>query len=119
MTQATTNLGEIGAAGANASGLTPIDLPLQRDGGDWNLTGYSDEAIDVWDLRTKEAVATPGGITVQQLNPGVIRWTPDYSQYATGIYEARIRLSPNGGTSFEHSGLFRFAIGTAGNPTPP
>lgn len=119
MTQLISDLGEIGAVAPTPSGLTPIDLPLLRDGADWNLTGYSNEAIDVWDLRTRTAVATPGGVTIQQVDPGIVRWTPDYTQFDSGVYEARIRLSPNGGVSYEASGLFRFAIGAGATIPAP
>lgn len=113
MTQAITNLGEIGAAGPTRSGLTPIELPLLRDGATWNLTGYSNETIDVWDLRTRTAIGTPGGVTVTDAAAGVVQWTPAYANLPSGIYEARIRVSPDGGATFEASGLFRFSIGAS------
>lgn len=116
MTQIVSHLGEIGAAGATPAGLTPIDLPLLRDGAAWNLTGYTNPAIDVWDQRTRAAIAAPGAVAIQQANPGIIRWTPTYANLASGQYEARIRVSPNGGATFEPSGLFRFTIGAG--PTP-
>lgn len=112
MTQFFTDLGEIGAAGPTPAGLTPLDLPLLRDGETWNLTGYSNEAIDVWDLRTRIAIASPGAVQIQEpLADGVVRWTPNYANLPSGVYEARIRISPDGGTTFEGSGIFRFAIG--------
>lgn len=115
MSQTITSLGEIGAAGPTPSGLTPLDLPILRDGATWNLTGYSNETIDVWDLRTRATIATPGGVTIQTpLEDGVVRWTPNYANLPSGVYEARIRVSPDGGATFEGSGVFRFSIGAAG-----
>lgn len=114
MTQTITSLGEIGAAGGpTPSGLTPLDLPILRDGATWNLTGYDSPAIDVWELRTRSAIVTPGAVQIQDATNGVIRWTPDYSQFPSGIYEARIRVSPDGGGTYEASGLFRFSIGAS------
>lgn len=118
MTQIISSLGEIGASAPTPSGLTPIDLPLLRDGATWNLTGYSDEVIDVWDLRTLEPVATPGAVTIQDVENGVVRWTPDYSAFDSGVYECRIRLSPDNGLTFEPSGVFRFSIGGGPNIPP-
>ena len=116
MTQTITNLGEIGAAGAVGAVLQPIDLPILRDGGVWNLTGYSNPAIDVWELRTRIAIGSPGTIVIQDILLGVLRWTPAIANLPSGVYEARIRVSPNAGVDYEPSGLFRFAIGASANP---
>lgn len=113
--QQISDLGEIGATGPSPSGLTPLDLPILRDGATWDMTGYSDETIDVWDLRTRSLIATPGAVSIQDpAADGIVRWTPNYAALASGVYEARIRISPDGGTTFEGSGVFRFSIGAAG-----
>lgn len=112
MTQTITNLGEIGADGAM---LTPIDLPLQRDGGIWNLTGYTSPTIDVWELRTKAPVATPGTVSIETpVIDGIIRWLPIAASFPSGTYEARIKVTSGG--KVEPSGMFRFSIGAAENP---
>lgn len=112
MTQTITNLGEIGADGAM---LTPIDLPLQRDGGVWNLTGYTTPTIDVWELRSKVPIATPGTVSIETPEAdGVIRWLPIATAFESGVYEARIKVTTGG--KVEPSGLFRFSIGAAENP---
>lgn len=108
MTQTITNLGEIGA---DTAMLTPIDLPLQRDGAVWDLTGYTTPIIDVWELRTRSAVVSPGTVAIQDAATGVIRWTPTAASFASGVYEARIKVTLAG--KVEPSGLFRFSIGAA------
>ncbi len=116
MTQTITNLGEIGDAEIGGQAiLTPIDLPLLRDGATWDLTGYSNPAIKVWDLRTKAVVAGPGGVTIEDIPGGVIRWIPIANAFVSGVYEARIKITPSGGSP-EGSGLFRFSIGAADQP---
>ncbi len=112
MTQTITNLGEIGADGAM---LTPIDLPLQRDGAAWNLTGYVSPTIDVWELRSKVPITAAGTVSIEApAVDGVIRWLPTAASFPSGSYEARIKVTTGG--KVEPSGLFRFSIGAAENP---
>lgn len=115
MTQLITHLGEIGAASplGAASILKPLDLPILRDDATWNLTGYSNPAIDVWELRTRAQIVTPGSVAIQDAPNGIIRWTPIAANFPSGVYEARIRVSPDGGSTFEASGFFRFSIGAS------
>ena len=109
MPQLITNLGELGVAGAI---LRPLDLPLLRDGIAWDLTGYANEVIKVWDLRSRTEITSPG--TVSILTPetdGVVRWVPANSSFSeSGTYEAYIEML---GPSLEQevSGKFRFSLG--------
>ncbi len=115
MTQTITTLGEIGSAGPSPAGLTPLDLSILRDGATWDLTGYTDPAIDVWDLRTRAKIATPGPATIEDAATGTMRWVPVYANFPSGSYEARFRVSKDAGATFEGSGFFRFSIGAAEN----
>lgn len=105
------NLGEIGSQGSADAILKPIDLPLLRNGVTWVLTGYNAVEIEVWESRTREAIASPGSIAIQDTATGTVRWTPTAASYPSGSYEARIRLSNDAGVTWEPSGLFRFSIG--------
>jgi hypothetical protein len=107
MTQRISDLGEIGITGAM---LEPFDLPLLRDGAAWVLSTYTDPRIEVWELRTREAVASPGTIAIQEPATGIVRWTPASANYPSGTYEARI-IVKNAATNDEPSGKFRFSIG--------
>ncbi len=109
MTQRIADLGEIGITSAI---LEPFDLPLLRDGAVWDLsTGpYTDPRIEVWELRTRTAVATPGTIGIQDAAAGIVRWTPASANFPSGTYEARI-IVKNAATNDEPSGKFRFSIG--------
>ncbi len=109
MTQRIADLGEIGITGAI---LEPFDLPLLRDGATWDLSvgPYTDPRIEVWELLTRTAVATPGTITIEDAGGGIIRWRPASANFPSGTYEARI-IVKNAATNDEPSGKFRFSIG--------
>lgn len=107
MTQQVASLGEIGTPDAI---LTPLDLPLLRDGSAWDLTNYTNPRISIWDLRTKTAVASPGTISIQTAASGIVRYQPDPTNFTSGVYEARVTVENAGGDD-EHSGLFRFSLG--------
>lgn len=109
MVQRVTSLGEIGVAGQGV--LRPFDLTLQRAGAAWNLTGYTDPTIIIWDLRTRTALATPGTVTIEDAAAGTVRWTPGATvKTLSGTFEARIYATPSGGGDPEPSGLFRYTI---------
>lgn len=110
--QTITSLGEIGVTGAI---LTPFDLPILRNGATWDLTGYTNPQIEVWDLRTRTAVVSPGTATIQDAATGTMRWTPAAANFPSGIYEARF-LVTSGLGAVEPSGLFRFAVGASAHP---
>ena len=107
------NLGEIGTGGADPAILTPIDMPLLRNGVPWDLSQGPYNAIDfdVWELRERTTVASPGTIIILTPVLGIVRWTPVAASFASGVYEARIRLSVDAGVTWEPAGLFRFSIG--------
>ncbi len=109
MTQRIANLGEIGITGAI---LEPFDLPLLRDGAPWDLSvgPYTDPRLEVWELRTRVAIASVGTISIQDAAAGVVRWTPASANFPSGTYEARA-LVKNAATNDEPSGKFRFSIG--------
>jgi hypothetical protein len=106
------SLGEIGEIGADGrSILRPLDLPLLRNGAAWNLTGYTNVAIEVWDQRTRAKIASPGTVAITAPETaGIVRWTPNADAFTTGAFEARLRLSSDSGTTWQPSGLFRFSI---------
>jgi hypothetical protein len=114
MTTTVADLGEIGVTGAI---LTPIDLPLLRNGGTWDLSSYTNPRINVWDLRTRAAVASPT-TNIEIRSPataGVVRIELTAANYPSGTYEARITVEGPTGAD-ETSGLFRFHIGANENP---
>lgn len=107
MTKRIPDLGVIGTLDGN---LTPVEFTLTRNGAVWNLTGYTSPAIVVVDSLTKTAIVSPGTVTVTNAVSGIVRWIPNAAVIAvTGTYEARIYVTPAGGTP-EPSGLFRFSI---------
>jgi hypothetical protein len=115
MTQAIANLGEIGLAGTGT--LRPFDLTLQRGGTTWVLNGYTDPTIVAWRLETREALAAPGTVAVQDAAEGVVRWTPGADVAAeSGTFEGRVLATPSGGGTPEPSGVFRWSIGAGANP---
>ena len=105
------NLGEIGVAGTDPAILTPIDLPLLRNGVAWNLSSYDAIEFDVWELRQRTKIASPGTIVILTPASGIVRWTPTAASFVSGVYEARIRLSVDAGITWEPAGLFRFSVG--------
>lgn len=108
--QTIADLGEIGAVGAiTPSVLTPLDLPILRDGATWVLTTYTNPRIDVYDLRTRAPIASPGTVTIEDGPTGTIRWTPDMTNFYSGSFEARF-IVENAGGDDEPSGKFRFSI---------
>lgn len=113
MTQTISDLGEIGVTGAI---LSPLDLPILRAGAAWNLTGYSNPRIAVWNLRTRTAIATPGPVTIEAPETdGIIQWKPTAANFPSGSYEARITVE-NAATDDEPSGVFRFSIAAEASP---
>lgn len=111
MPQIVTTLGEIGVAPDGI--LHPFEMTLLRAGAVWNLTGYTSARIEVWPLATREAVATPGTLTITDAANGVVTWEPGADVYAaSGAYEGRAWATPPTGVE-EPSGLFRFSIGAA------
>jgi len=113
MTVTIGSLGEIGVAGTDPAMLTPIDLPLLRNGVVWDLSIGPYDAIefDVWELRQRTKIVSPGTIVIFNAALGIVRWTPTAASFASGIYEARIRLSTTAGVTWEPAGLFRFSVG--------
>lgn len=110
-----TDLGEIGAVGGI---LRPITLLLERDGTAWNLTGYIDPVLRVWEIRTKTIIAINGALAVTDAVPGEVTYTPgtaDPIAASSGVFEARAWLRPATGDR-EPSGLFRFSIGPGPSP---
>lgn len=101
----------LGVLGTLTGRLTPIDLTLTRDGVAWNLTGYTNPTVVVVDSMTKTETASPGTVTIQSpATSGIVRWAPSSNVNAvTGVYEARIYVTPSGGSP-EPAGLFRFTI---------
>ncbi len=106
-----TYLGYIGAVGIGL--LRPLVLTVERDGGGvWNLTGYDQPTLLVWDLRTGNTVAITGALAITDAVNGEATYTPavgDPIFGTSGTFEARCTFRPGSGAP-EPSGIFRFSI---------
>ena len=106
-----TDLGIIGTTGGI---LQPIDLPLDKDGAAWNLTGYDLPEIRVRNWRTKEDVTLDGTVTIDDPAAGIVRYAPADPDILTtlpaAVYEARVYVRPDPTKDHEPSGRFTFEI---------
>lgn len=105
------DLGEVGTVGGV---LRPWDLTLRRDGGVWDLTGYTALELRVWAYLTKTIIVINGTLALQTALSGIVRYTPgtaDPIHANSGVFEARAWGTPGGAGDPEASGLFRFSIG--------
>jgi hypothetical protein len=90
----------------------PVQIPLFADGAARDLTGYDAVAIAVWEQRTRIEIAAPGSVALPvDLTTGIITWTPTAASFDSGAYEMMVRISTDGGTSYEPAGLYRFTAG--------
>lgn len=111
------DLGEIGTVGGI---LRPLVLTVERDGEVWDLTGYTDPELRVWDLRTKTIVSLDGSATISDAESGEVTYTPgegDAIHANSGVYEGRVWVTPSDGDDPEPSGLFRFRVAAGPGPS--
>lgn len=102
---------DLGVIGTTDGILRPIDMTVTRNGATWDLTGYTDATVEIWETRTRAAVTAGTAAITSPETAGVVRWTPAAAVYAaSGSYSGRILLTPGGGGDPEPSGRFRFEI---------
>lgn len=104
---------DLGVIGTTRGILSPLDLPLDKDGAPWPLTGYIDQELRIRNWFTGEAVALGGTVTIEDAANGVIRYEPsdpDTIYAEAGTYEARVYVRPGAGRPLEMSGRFTFEI---------